>query len=86
MSNSFILVCLVDVPCDLALALRGMFPILNSLDFDYIHAPFTPNEIKRALFDMSPFKSPGLDGLHASFFQRLWQMVGKSYLILLIIF
>lgn len=31
-------------------------------------APFTENEIKRALFDMHPNKFPGPDGFSALFF------------------
>ncbi|XP_075670077.1 uncharacterized protein LOC142639824 [Castanea sativa] len=37
-------------------------------------------EIKSALWLLKPFKVPGLDGLHAGFFQRFWLVVGKSVL------
>lgn len=39
---------------------------------------FTPNEIKRALFDMYPLKSPGPDGIPAPFYQRFWTLVGSN--------
>nr|XP_023895781.1 uncharacterized protein LOC112007645 [Quercus suber] len=35
-------------------------------------------EIKSAFWSLKPFKAPGPDGLHASFFQRFWLVVGKS--------
>ena len=38
----------------------------------------TPEEIKEALWSMQPYKAPGLDGLHAGFFQRFWMIVGSS--------
>lgn len=30
------------------------------------------------MFDMAPFKAPGPDGLHATFFQRSWGSVGNK--------
>ena len=35
-------------------------------------------EILFALKSMKAFKAPGLDGLHAGFFQRFWLIVGES--------
>ncbi|XP_075507519.1 uncharacterized protein LOC142544347 [Primulina tabacum] len=46
----------------------GLFPKVDDLKLETIHAPFSANEIKQALSDMSPFKAPGPDGLHAGFF------------------
>lgn len=33
-----------------------------------LDAPYTPEEIKAALFGMSPWKSPGPDGFHIGFY------------------
>ncbi|XP_028804491.1 uncharacterized protein LOC114759480 [Neltuma alba] len=42
------------------------------------NSPVTKEETKKALFDMHPLKSPGVDGLHAMFFQTQWNIVGDS--------
>ncbi|XP_024196657.1 uncharacterized protein LOC112199901 [Rosa chinensis] len=38
-------------------------------------APYLDDEIKRALFQMHPSKSPGPDGMSPCFFQKFWDVV-----------
>lgn len=38
----------------------------------------TEEEVKRALFQMNPDKSPGPDGMTPGFFQKHWRIVGKD--------
>lgn len=49
---------------------------------DYIHLSMcreiTKDEVKMALFDMSPYKAPGPDGFHAGFYQRAWNTIGDD--------
>ena len=40
--------------------------------------PYTPDEIKRALLQMHPSKSPGLDGMSPFFFQKYWNIVERD--------
>ena len=54
------------------------FPSLNEDHLRTLQQPFTKEEIKKSLFDMAPFKSPGKDGLHAGFFQKSWETIGNS--------
>jgi hypothetical protein len=37
---------------------------------------FTVEDIKHALFQMHPSKSPGVDGFTAGFYQRHWNLLG----------
>lgn len=41
-------------------------------------ASVTVEEVKDAAFSMHPDKSPGADGLNATFFQTFWNVVGKD--------
>ncbi|KAL0408773.1 UNVERIFIED_CONTAM: putative mitochondrial protein [Sesamum radiatum] len=40
-----------------------------------LQQPFTEDEVKKALFLMSPLKSPGPDGLPPVFFHKFWHIV-----------
>ena len=41
-------------------------------------APFSREEVKKALFSIGDLKAPGSDGLHAIFFKRFWDMLGDD--------
>ena len=43
-----------------------------------IEKPFTPAEVRKALFQMDPSKAPGVDGYTAGFYQRYWALVGDD--------
>lgn len=38
----------------------------------------TKEEVRRAVFSIDPLKAPGVDGIHAMFFQTQWDVVGDS--------
>lgn len=40
--------------------------------------PLQDGEVKRALFQMGPWKAPGPDGFPAGFYQHSWSMVAQS--------
>lgn len=41
-------------------------------------APFSYEEVKKALFHIGDLKAPGPDGLHAVFFKRFWNLLGDG--------
>lgn len=41
-------------------------------------APFTADEVRKALFDIGDLKAPGPDRLHAVFYKRFWPMLGED--------
>jgi hypothetical protein len=43
------------------------FPILNRETFDMLGMPIEDQEVKKALFSMSPWKAPSPDGYPAGF-------------------
>ncbi|KAL5564409.1 hypothetical protein UlMin_027573 [Ulmus minor] len=45
---------------------------------DHLSRPFTGKEIRKALSDMPPTKSPGPDEMPGLFFQKYWDIVGKD--------
>jgi hypothetical protein len=45
---------------------------------EMLDAPFEAAEVKAALFEMYPTKSPGPDGFPAHLFQRNWDLCGNE--------
>ncbi|KAL8108439.1 hypothetical protein AgCh_024775 [Apium graveolens] len=43
-----------------------------------LHKPITYEEVKKALFEMYPEKSPRPDGLNPGFYQAYWEVVGRD--------
>lgn len=56
----------------------GFFPTLTTSNFQKLRSRYTKEEVYAALKDIAPFKAPGPDGFHASFYQQLWDVVGDS--------
>ncbi|XP_031111969.1 uncharacterized protein LOC116015942 [Ipomoea triloba] len=52
------------------------FPRLADSEWEEVNAPFHPDDIKQALFDMAPCKAPGPDGYTAGFYQKSWSIIG----------
>ncbi|KAL1145302.1 hypothetical protein V6Z11_A11G290000 [Gossypium hirsutum] len=64
-------------------SLMGSLPTsgFSQLEAKYIKFPRRPvsnEEIECTLFDMDPLKALGSDSLHALFFQRQWETIGKE--------
>ncbi|XP_050216415.1 uncharacterized protein LOC126667478 [Mercurialis annua] len=57
---------------------RGYFPALSDFMLNSLNMGITHGEIHQALFQMKPWKAPGIDGLPAGFYQNDWAVVGNS--------
>lgn len=57
----------------------GTFPPIDEYQMTNLANEIEEREIRRAIFSISPFKAPGVDGLHAIFYQTQWHIVGESF-------
>lgn len=58
--------------------IRNGFPNVGDAIIATIGRRLDSKEVHDALFGMAPLKAPGIDGLHAQFFQTQWNIVGES--------
>ncbi|XP_021761699.1 uncharacterized protein LOC110726522 [Chenopodium quinoa] len=61
---------------DIDEALAGVSNVITDEMNQKLCAEPTGEEIHRALFEMHPNKAPGIDGMHALFYQKFWHVVG----------
>jgi hypothetical protein len=54
------------------------YPVLDSEVMTKLVKPISKEEVKRAIFNMKPWKAPGPDGFPAGFYQKSWAIVGDS--------
>ncbi|CAM8956535.1 unnamed protein product [Rhodiola kirilowii] len=47
---------------------------------DYLNSPYTEEDIKRAVFDINPYKAPGHDGFSSLFIQKCWHIVKNDFI------
>ncbi|XP_024196455.1 uncharacterized protein LOC112199713 [Rosa chinensis] len=60
------------------ITLNAMQPLVTQDMNELLCAEYTQEEIKTALFQMYPTKSPGQDGMPPIFFQHYWEMIGPD--------
>uniref|UniRef100_A0A803PU32 Reverse transcriptase domain-containing protein n=1 Tax=Cannabis sativa TaxID=3483 RepID=A0A803PU32_CANSA len=58
--------------------LSGITECLTEEEIELLQATFSANEIKKATFQLSHDKAPGLDGFSDCFFQKNWHLLGKD--------
>ncbi|KAL4348482.1 hypothetical protein GQ457_17G005590 [Hibiscus cannabinus] len=60
--------------------IEGEFSRLTECKGAILSRNVTMDEVHRVVFSMEPLKAPGIDGLHAAFYQKNWSLVGPSVL------
>jgi hypothetical protein len=63
---------------DLEEVLNGVTRVVSNEMNDQLIREFTASEVEQALFQMSPLKAPGPDGLSLIFYQKYWHIVGPD--------
>jgi hypothetical protein len=53
---------------------RRVTPEMN----EKLNKEFTHDEVKEALDSIGDLKAPGLDGMHALFYKKFWDVVGEK--------
>ena len=67
-----------SMPSDFDEALAGISVRVAEISNAALMAEPTEEEIHTALFQMHPTKAPGVDGMHALFYQNFWHIVGDD--------
>ncbi|XP_062100654.1 uncharacterized protein LOC133806581 [Humulus lupulus] len=63
---------------DMDPVLNAIVPKVTSRMNDQLTRPYTGEDVRKALFQMNPSKSPGKDGMSAGFYQKYWDTVGPE--------
>ncbi|KAK4397898.1 hypothetical protein Sango_1265300 [Sesamum angolense] len=63
------------------LGVKHILPRVDEGMAQVLSRPFTEEEVTKALFQMSPLKSPSPDGMAPTFFQFNWHVVNRHVLI-----
>lgn len=70
----------VDRLNDVNKGLNGVSNALNKAQITFLNKPFSRKEVKRALFSMGDWKSPGPDGVPAEFYKKNWKWIKEDLL------
>jgi hypothetical protein len=55
-----------------------IFPRVTDAMNESLLAPFSVEDVKKAIFSIGDFKAPGPDGLHAVFYKQFWDVCGEE--------
>ncbi|KAL0416512.1 UNVERIFIED_CONTAM: hypothetical protein Slati_3483100 [Sesamum latifolium] len=63
------------LPDDIQSGMEHLPTVVDSAMAEDLLRPYTESEVTKALFSMSPLKSPGPDGMPPLFYQKFWHIV-----------
>ena len=58
--------------------LSSVKPVVTNNMNEFLVAPYTREDVRKALFQIGDMKASGPDRLHAIFFKRFWHIVGEE--------
>ncbi|XP_024033517.1 uncharacterized protein LOC112095650 [Citrus clementina] len=61
-----------------AVVLHYVEPRITAEQNHSLMEPFSPTDVREAIFSMHPDKSPGPDGMNPAFYQNFWSIVGDE--------
>ncbi|KAK2637418.1 hypothetical protein Ddye_032210 [Dipteronia dyeriana] len=64
---------------DISKATNNIRSVVSEENLGVLTAIFRMDEVRTAVFDLSPTKAPGPDRFHAIFFQKFWDVIGKDF-------
>lgn len=67
-----------DTHCTDILSTATSFHRLSNLELAAFSAMVSPEEVKRATFDLGALKAPGPDGIQAFVYHKFWDAIGES--------
>lgn len=69
---------IIDIDTEIWRQIRVSFPYLDSNIKQRLNEDLKETDIKKALYDMAPWKSSGPDGFPSGFYQNLWSIIRKD--------
>ncbi|KAL0409589.1 UNVERIFIED_CONTAM: hypothetical protein Sradi_1893300 [Sesamum radiatum] len=63
---------------DISRGMAHLQPVVDASMGEELLQPYTAPEVTKALFQMAPLKSLGIDDMSPIFFQKFWHIVGKD--------
>jgi hypothetical protein len=58
--------------------LQKVMPKVTAQMNERLMAPFSVDDVRKAVFSIGDYKAPGSDGLHAIFYKKFWDLYGTE--------
>jgi hypothetical protein len=75
-SNYFQMLFTAEVHDPEPIVINKILPVVTTEMNEFFLAPYSREEVKKALFNIGDLKAPVPDRLHAIFYKRFWHIIG----------